>query len=140
MGAAVGVLALLLALHSCARASPLAQRLCSVALLAATLVAVPVVLRAFSLPAIALALAAAGYLLAALARLAFVLLGRAPYTAVLAMRAYDFLCGGILLALCCALALPDFVGRVQTRALLSSAFERGVTHAEMSRLLLDAQK
>lgn len=43
--------------------------------------------------------------------------------------------GGILLALCFTLSLLDIVKSLQNRALLSQAFDRGVTYAEISRLL-----
>ena len=104
-------------------------------LLAASCVAIPSVLSSFSLFEMALLAAACGYLVAALARIPFAF-GYTPYACMMAFKAYDYLQGGLLMALCFVLASPAFVKNLQNRALLSYAFDRGVTYAEISRLLV----
>jgi len=56
------------------------------------------------------------------------------------MRALDACVqGGLLLSLCFILSAPGFVKNLQNRALLSQAFDRGVTYAEISRLLVSQE-
>ena len=77
--------------------------------------------------------AAVGYFLAAVARVPL-MFGR-PRTMILVFQAYDYLCGGLLLGLCCLLSLPQFCRRLQTKSLLSAVFERRIAHNEIMRLI-----
>ena len=58
-----------------------------------------------------------------------------PRAATYACKAYDYLCGGLLIGACMLLSLAGFMKHVQNRALLSDAFNQGIQYAELSRLL-----
>lgn len=111
-----------------------ALRVLSTLLLASLVVLLPALLHFFSLLDLLLLAAACGYLVAALVRIPFAF-GYTPRVAIVCFKAYDYLQGGLLLALCFLLSAPGFVKNLQNRALLSQAFDRGVTYAEISRLL-----
>jgi len=134
VGGLLASLALLLLLRCLLRTSLFALRVLSTLLLAALVVLVPALLQHFSLYDSVLLAAAVGYLLAALVRIPFAC-GYTPAGCVVLFKAYDYLLGGLLLALCFALSAPGFVKTLQNRALLSQAFDRGVTYAEISRVL-----
>ena len=138
LGATFGSLAAaavaVLLLRRLLRHSYLALRVGSVfliALCAAALLFVRIDLSLFQLVMMA---TACGYLVAALVRIPFTL-GRMPRAAVLACQAYDYLCGALLLALCLLLSLGPTCRSLQTKALLSKAFNRGVRYNEISQLL-----
>ena len=116
------------------RDTPKALRVFKTGILAALIGAVPILIRRFSLFTIAHFCLAAGYACAALIRVPFVL-GYMPRAATYACKAYDYLCGGLLIGACMLLSLAGFMKHVQNRALLSDAFNQGIQYAELSRLL-----
>ena len=123
VGGLLALSALLIVSKCVLKHSLFALRILSTMLLASLVILVPLLLRCFSLADLLLLAAACGYLLAALVRLPFAL-GYTPRAALLCFKAYDYLQGGLLLALCFILAAPAFVKTLQNRALLSQAFIR----------------
>ena len=77
--------------------------------------------------------AATGYFLAAATRVPM-MFGK-PRACLLAMQAYDYLTGGLLLGLCYTLSVPQFCRQLQTKSLLSAVFERRIAHNEIMRLI-----
>ena len=72
------------------------------------------------------------YFVAAVAR---VLMFGQPRACILVFQVYDYLCGGLLLGLCCVLSVPQFCRQLQTKSLLSAVFERRVAHNDIMRLI-----
>ena len=110
-----------------------ALRVGSAFLMIGSVLAVPIILSAVSLYQILLVFASCGYLVAAITRLP-ITVGQ-PRLCRYAMQAYDYLCGGLLLGLCCTLSVPQFCRALQTKSLLSAVFERRVAHTEIMRML-----
>lgn len=115
--------------------SPMTLRVISSALLLAILVAAPTLLTRLSLFTAVHFAIAAGYLVAALIRIPFAM-GSTPFVTVVAGKAYDYICGGILISLCLALSATEFMKHVQNRALLSDAFNQGVQYNRLAKLLI----
>jgi len=134
VGSLLACLAALYVVRCVLRRSMFLLRVLSTLLLAALVVFIPLLLRTFSFFDVLLLAAACGYLVAALVRIPFAC-GYTPQLVMTAFKVYDYLQGGLLLALCFVLSAPGFVKNLQNRALLSQAFDRGVTYAEISRVL-----
>jgi len=133
VGGVIGAMLLLLLLRYILRHSHLALRVGSTFLTVGTVIAVPIILTNIPLSKILLVCMACGYLVAALTRIPLAF-GH-PRGARLAMQAYDYMCGGLLLGLCCVLSVPQFCRQLQTKSLLSAVFERRVAHTEIMRML-----
>jgi len=133
VGVIGGLLLLLLLGRYALRTSYLALRVASTFLSVAAIVAVPTVLTSVPLYKLLLLFAACGYAIAAATRVPM-MFGR-PRACILAMQAYDFLCGGLLMGLCLMLSVPQFCRKLQTKSLLSAVFERRIAHNEIMRLL-----
>lgn len=133
VGVVLGLFLLLLLLRAVFRSSPLALRVGSTFLTIALVIAIPATLSTVGLDKILLGCAALGYMIAAVTRLPMTF-GQ-PRLCLRAMQAYDYLCGGLLLGLCCALSVPQFCRALQTKSLLSAVFERRVAHTEIMRML-----
>jgi len=133
VGSVLGLLLLLLCCRYALRTSYLTMRIASTFLTVAVVLAVPVVLSAFSLYKILLLCAAFGYFVAAATRV-FMMFGK-PRAVLLPMQVYDYLCGGCLIGLCLLLSVPQFCRALQTKSLLSAVFERRIAHNEIMRLL-----
>jgi len=133
VGAIGGGLLLLLLGRYALRTSYLALRVASTFLTIAAIVAIPTVLTSVPLYKLLLLFAACGYAIAAATRVPM-MFGR-PRACILAMQAYDFLCGGLLMGLCLMLSVPQFCRTLQTKSLLSAVFERRIAHNEIMRLL-----
>jgi len=132
------VLAFALLLHVLPRVlteHPMTLRVVSSLLLLAILVAAPTLLTRLDLFTTIHFAIALGYLVAALVRIPFAM-GSTPAFTVVAGKAYDYICGGILLALCLALSATEFMKHVQNRALLSDAFNQGVQYNRLAKLLI----
>jgi len=131
----IGVLFLLVVLRYVFRKSYVALRIGSTFVTLGTVFAIPVVLSYLSLYRILLLLAACGYLLGFVTRV-FMTFGkpRNPLC-LLPMQAYDYVCGGLLLGLCCVLSVPQCCRTLQTKSLLSAVFERRIAHNEVMKLL-----
>ena len=135
VGAVLLVLAVLLLLRYLFRHSFLALRVGSTFITIGTVVAIPVILSYLSLYRILLLFAACGYFLGFSTRV-FMTFGKARNPlCLLPMQAYDYLCGGMLLGLCCVLSVPQFCRQLQTKSLLSAVFERRIAHNEVMKLL-----
>jgi callose synthase len=115
------------------RDSPFALRVGSTFLLIAAFIALPILLSRVSIFQVLLFVAACGYFLAAAVRIPFMI--NKPRSCILAMQAYDYLCGGLLLGLCWLCSVPEFCRKLQTKSLLSAVFERRVAHNEIMGLL-----
>ena len=113
--------------------SHLALRVGSTFLAIGAAICVPLVLSTISLYKILLVCAAVGYFCAALTRLPMCI-GK-PRWCIPLMQGYDYLCGGLLLGLCCLLSIPSCCRALQTKSLLSAVFERRVAHTEIMRML-----
>jgi callose synthase len=133
LGALLGLLLLLLLLRYILRRSYLALRIGSTLLFLASVIAIPIVLSSLSPYKLLLLCAACGYGFAAVKRV-FMACGQ-PRACILIMQPYDYLCGGLLLGLCCLLSVPQFCSKLQTKSLLSAVFERHIAHNEIMRLL-----
>ena len=135
VGGVLLVLAVLLLLRYLFRHSFLALRVGSTFITIGTAVAIPMILSYLSLYRILLLFAACGYFLGFSTRV-FMTFGKARNPlCLLPMQAYDYLCGGLLLGLCCVLSVPQFCRQLQTKSLLSAVFERRVAHNEVMKLL-----
>jgi len=135
VGAVLGLLLLLLLLRYLFRHSFLALRIGSTFLTIGGVFAVPIVLSQVSLYRILMLFAACGYFLGLTTRV-FMACSRARNPlCLLPMQAYDYLCGGLLLGLCCLLSVPQFCRQLQTKSLLSAVFERRIAHNEVMKLL-----
>ena len=133
VGGLLGVVGVLLLLRRLLRTSHLALRVGSTFLTIGSFIAIPVVLSMVSLYKILLVCAACGYFVAAVARVP--LMFGQPRACILVFQVYDYLCGGLLLGLCCVLSVPQFCRRLQTKSLLSAVFERRVAHNDIMRLI-----
>ena len=137
-GAVVGGIAVagvvIASLSHLLRCHPALLRVLTTLLLLLAVVAVPAALAALSLFDCLLLAAAAGYLAAALVRLPYAA-GALPTPCMYASKAYDYLLGALLLALCFVLSYTPGVKALQNRALLSNEFDQRVKYNELQRLL-----
>mmetsp|Transcript_21477 Transcript_21477/g.35435 ORF Transcript_21477/g.35435 Transcript_21477/m.35435 type:complete len:1570 (+) Transcript_21477:3-4712(+) len=115
---------------------PMLQRVTSTAVLVLLLINAPTVMMPYLSLFNAFHFAiATGYLLAALTRIPFAF-GVTPYLCIHICKVYDYICGGLLMALCLLLSATECMKHVQARALLSDAFNQGVQYNRLSRLLI----
>ena len=135
IGSVVGALLLLLILRYLLRSSYLWLRVGSTLLTIVSVVVVPAVLSYLSIYRILLLLAAIGFLCGFLTRVLMTVSHHRNPLCLLPMQAYDYLCGGLLLGLCCMLSVPTFCRELQTKSLLSAVFERRIAHNEIMKLL-----
>jgi len=126
--------ALVLVLSERMRDAPQSLRVFKTVCVSAIVAAAPILSHHFSLFKVLHFCIAAGYCCAALIRVPFAF-GYLPTATSYVCKAYDYLCGGLLLGACLLLSVTGFMKHVQNRALLSDAFNQGVQYAELSRLL-----
>ena len=136
VGGVVGAVLLLLILRYLLRNSYIALRIGSTFITIGGVIATYWILfSGVSLYKILLLIAAGGYLLGFITRV-FMTFGRPKNPLCIhPMHAYDYLCGGLLLGLCCLLSIPQFCRKLQTKSLLSAVFERRIAHNEVMQLL-----
>lgn len=132
---AVGLGLLLLLLRYLFQQSYIALRVGSTFATVGAVLAVPVILSYVSPFRIMLLGAACGYLLAFVTRVLMTFGSARSPLCRLPMQAYDYLCGGLLLGLTLALSVPQCCRTLQTKALLSSVFERRIATNEVMKLL-----
>ena len=113
----------------------LALRIGSTFITIGSVVALPIFLSQVSLETILLLAAACGYFLGFTTRVFMTCGWHRNALCLLPMQAYDYLCGGLLLGLCCLLSSFSFCRTLQTKSLLSAVFERRIAHNEVMKLL-----